>query len=306
MHVTEFLRVSITVSDLQRAERFFRDGFGFTTHEEKTLDDPAWAELMGVPPTTKGHAKRLRLGAQEIGLTAFDPPGRPYPEPRASNDRVFQHFAIVVEDIEAAWSNLQRLSPTPISTQGPVRLPDKTGGVSACKFRDPDGHPLEFLHLPPGVGDPVWQRGAGAQPLGFDHTAIVVEDVDRSISFYSGLLGMRLGGQSLNTGVEQEQMDGLPGCVVDVVGLKPVDVPTPYVELLCYRQPPGRTPTDDIATTDIASTRQVLAVDDLGGILNRLEVAGTRFVSPGIVTLGNGSRAASIRDPDGHMIVLVQ
>jgi hypothetical protein len=29
------------------------------------------------------------------------------------------------------------------------------------------------------------------------------------------------------------------------------------------------------------------------------------FVSPGVVTLKDGGKAASIRDPDGHMILLM-
>jgi hypothetical protein len=91
-----------------------------------------------------------------------------------------------------------------------------------------------------------------------------------------------------------------------VVGLEPADVPTPHLELLHYRQPPGRVPSTDVQVTDIASTRQVHRVDDLDGLVGRLKVAGVPFVSPGIVTLGAGGRAASVRDPDGHMIVLTQ
>jgi hypothetical protein len=30
------------------------------------------------------------------------------------------------------------------------------------------------------------------------------------------------------------------------------------------------------------------------------------FVSPGVLTLKDGSKAAAIRDPDGHMIVLLE
>jgi catechol 2,3-dioxygenase-like lactoylglutathione lyase family enzyme len=306
MHVSALLRVGMTVSDLRQAEAFYCDGLGFAAGNETVIDDPAWARLMGVDSDVTARAVAMRLGAQEIELVAFDPPGRPYPDTRAANDRWFQHIAIVVNDIEGVSARLERLSSSPISTGGPQLLPANTGAVTAFKFRDPEGHPLELLRFPPGVGDAAWHHGEGSGPLGYDHSAIVVHDLERSLSFYTELLGFRVGGRSLNTGVEQDRLDGLSDCVVDVVGLAPADVPTPHLELLHYRQPPGRVPSADVRTTDIASTRQVYRVDDLDSLVGRLEEAGATFVSTGIVTLGNGERAASVRDPDGHMIVLRQ
>jgi len=306
MHVSELLRVGMTVSDLRRAEAFYRDGLGFVRGSETVIDDPAWALLMGVASAATARTLRMRLGAQEVELVAFDPPGRLYPDVRTAEDEWFQHVAIVVADMEGAYTQLERLSPASISTDGPQLLPPNTGGVTAFKFRDPDGHPLELLHFPPGVSDSAWRHGKGLRPLGYDHSAIVVENIERSLAFYTDLLGFRVGGRSLNKGVEQDRLDGLKDCVVDVVGLEPADVPTPHLELLHYRQPPGRAPSTDVQATDIASTRQVLRVDDLDGLVGRLEEAGAVFVSPGIVTLGNGERAASVRDPDGHMIMLTQ
>ena len=56
---------------------------------------------------------------------------------------------------------------------------------------------------------------------------------------------------------------------------------------------------------DVAAARQVHAVDDLIALVRRLEAADAPFVSPGIVTLKDGGKAAAVRDPDGHMIVLM-
>ena len=306
MHVTEFMYVSTTVGDLRRTETFYGDGLGLTRVGEAVIEDPAWARLMGVESAFTVRALRMRLGTQEIELVNFDPPGAPYPEPRAGNDRWFQHIAIVASDIDDAYERLESRSPTHISTHGPQLLPANTGGVTAFKFRDPDGHPLELLYLPPDVGDAAWHSGKGSEPMGYDHSAIVVEDVERSIAFYTNLLGFRVSGRSLNTGIEQDRLDGLTNCVVDVVGLEPAEVPTPHLELLCYRRPPGRTQTKDIDASEMASTRQVHRVDDLEGLVGRLRNAGVTFVSTDIVTLRTGDRAAAIRDPDGHIIVLMQ
>ena len=46
---------------------------------------------------------------------------------------------------------------------------------------------------------------------------------------------------------------------------------------------------------------EVLAVDEA---LGRLEAEDGTFVSPGVVILEDGGKAAAIRDPDGQMIVL--
>ncbi len=306
MQVAEFLCVSTTVAELRRAETFYRDGLGFERGDETAIDDPAWARLMGAPTIDTVRCLRMRLGAQEVELVAFDPPGRSYPDVRASNDPWFQHIALVVEDISGTFDGLERLSTTSISIGGPQLLPVNTGGVTAFKFRDPDGHPLELLYFPPGVGDPVWHGVNDSRPLGYDHTAIAVGDVERSIAFYTDLLGFRVAGRSLNAGVEQDRLDGLSQCEVDVVGLAPADVPTPHVELLHYRAPRAEGAGLDIEANDIACTRQVHRVDDLDGLADRLKKSGVAFISPGIVTLRDGGRAATIRDPDGHMIVLTQ
>ena len=73
--------------------------------------------------------------------------------------------------------------------------------------------------------------------LGYDHSAISVAEVDRSAAFY-GLLGLEQASRQLNSGAEQERLDGLPeGDVVDVVAMRPAAAPTPHVELLAYRTP---------------------------------------------------------------------
>jgi len=254
---------------------------------------------------TTARAIDVAVGQQVVKLVAFDPPGRPYPSERASNDQWFQHFSLVCGDIATVWERLEGGSPGEITKSTPVRLPPNTGSVTAFKFRDPEGHPLELISFPRGVGAPVWQETRGTGIVGYDHTAISVMDVDRSIAFYTGLLGFHVGGRSLNRGPEQDRLDGLTGCEVDVVALQPVSVATPHVELLHYRTPPGRALSAQVQANDVASARQIHKVDDLAAMVGRLETEGVTFVSPGVVTLKDGREAASIRDPDGHMIVLM-
>jgi catechol 2,3-dioxygenase-like lactoylglutathione lyase family enzyme len=304
MAVRQLIRVSITVADLSAAAAFYRDALGLEVGPEQSLTDPAWDRLLGLRQGTKARAADVAIGRQTIKLVAFDPPGWSYPKPRASNEQWFEHVALVTGDVKAAWQRLEAASPETITRSGPVRLPPNTGGVTAFKFRDPEGHPLELISFPKGVGDPVWQQQARSGIAGYDHTAIAVDDLDQSLAFYTEQLGMRIVGRSLNQGSEQDRLDGLKDCQVDVVALAPQQVP-PHLELLHYRTPEGRSLSAAIGASDVASARQVYRVDDLDALASRLEAADVAFVSPGIVALKSGARAAAIRDPDRHMIVLM-
>lgn len=204
----------------------------------------------------------LAFGDARLELTAAT--GAAYPEPRSANDAWFQHFALAVADIEAAAAAVLAAGATPISHGGPQLLPPNTGSVTAYKFRDPDGHPLE-LSLIPGS---AWLRDAapGAVFLGVDHTAVAVADLVASQRWYEAR-GFREIGRSRNTGPEQDRLDGLDGVVVDIVALAPPG-PGPHLELLCYRAPSAAAPRR-VADGDIAATRMLMtgggAAIDLDG-----------------------------------------
>lgn len=304
MPVTQFLTVSITVAHLARTVAFYRDWLGLEIGLERALEDSAWTSLLGLEQGTAARVVDVAIGQQVLELVAFDPPGRPYSSECASNDQWFQHVALVSGDIAAVWERVGGGSPGAITKGPPVVLPPSTGSVTAFKFRDPEGHPLELISFPRKLGDPQWQSKGRSGIVGYDHSAIAVMDVERSIAFYTELLCFKMGGRSLNAGVEQDRLDGLTDCEVDVVALQPASLVMPHLELLHYRTPTGRPSTSEVRANDVTSTRQVHKVDNLDALVGQLEAAGVTFVSPGILTLKNGGKAAAIRDPDGHMIAL--
>jgi catechol 2,3-dioxygenase-like lactoylglutathione lyase family enzyme len=305
MPVTRLLRVSITVADLTATAAFYRDWLGLDVGPEQSVGDPAWAELLDLEPGSNARTVDITIGQHAIKLVQFDPPGQPYPAMRASNDQWFEHVALVTGDMNSVWERLEGGTPGEVTIGAPVLLPPNTGSVTAFKFRDPEGHPLELISFTSGVGAPVWHQTPGSGILGYDHTAISVMDIERSVAFYTGLLGFQIGGRSLNQGPEQDRLDGLPACEVDVVALQPSEMATPHVELLHYRTPPGRSLTAPVNANDVAAARQIHQVGDLDTLTKRLKEADVPFVLPSIVTLKTGARAAAIRDPDGHMIVLL-
>ncbi len=266
-------RVAIVAGDTDRLTRFYVD-LGFTADNARAA--PEEATLAEARTAT---ARTLRIGRQTVELVAFDPPGAAYPLPARSTDPWFQHIALIASDIDAAMGRLRATGGwTPISRAGIDRLPERAGGVSAFKFRDPEGHPLEFLAFPSGKTPEAW-RGSGPGLLGYDHSAIGVTDVATSIAFWRGEMGFALGARTLNEGPEQAALDGLDAPVVDVVAMRP-GTPTPHVELLGYHVGHRVKPVA-VGARDRAATRLVLAADGVA--------------APYLT-----------RDPDGHWLQLVR
>ena len=273
--VAALARVDMICGDPRQLAEFYAAAFGFG-HE------------------TDAEGIALTLGRQRIGLRRMPPGGRPYPDDVAGWSPLFQHCAIIVAEMTAAYARLAAVPGwTAISTAGPQRLPAASGGATAFKFRDPDGHPLELLAFPAHATPPQWVSCDGALCLGIDHSAISVADTAASIAFYAGL-GLAHAGGSLNHGMEQAQLDGVPGAVVEVTALAPPH-PTPHVELLCYRGSYDRRAHH--AAEDASATRLVFSVDDRAAV----SALCTRL-SLSIVQDDAGTTL--LRDPDGHLICL--
>ncbi|GJD45317.1 hypothetical protein AFCDBAGC_3188 [Methylobacterium cerastii] len=287
-----------TVADLARTEAFYRDGLGFA---QVGSIEPLPAAIADAYGSDGAVAARLtmRLGAQFVAFLAFDPPGAPYPDVPLANDPVFQHLAIPVRAMEAAHAQLLRLSPQSISHGGPQVLPESSGGVTAYKFRDPDGHPLELIAFPGGPAAERWRTAPGLF-LGIDHSAITVTNLDRALGFYADLLGLRVAGRGLNAGETQARLDGVPDPVVDVVGLEPPVCVTPHLELLHYRRPDTKRPTPaPYGPRDPATTRLVFEADDVTATTEAIRRAGYR------VRLSADGRSAYAEGPDGHGLRVV-
>jgi catechol 2,3-dioxygenase-like lactoylglutathione lyase family enzyme len=280
--------ISRVVSNLDRAESFYRSALGFRRMSAGPVD----AEVLRVLGVGDARANelRMRIGEEELVLVQFLADCRAYPVESRSDDLWFQHLAIVVSDMDRAYSRLRStVGWRPISSDGPESLPASSGGVRAFKFRDPDGHPLELLWFPPGRGRPEWHERALAAPtdepfLGIDHSAVSVSSTRRSLAFYRSL-GLHVAERSLNRGPEQSRLDGLGAARVRVTGLRPASDGGPGLELLAYR-PPGR-------------ARETWNVTDLS----------TDWTTLTAVMAGAANDAAqdriAVSDPDGHRFVLV-
>jgi catechol 2,3-dioxygenase-like lactoylglutathione lyase family enzyme len=310
LEATSVDAIGLTVSDLASALEFYTGVLPFVKVSDEELSGRPFELLSGVFGA-RARVARLRLGTEHIELTEFlAPRGRPFPADVRPNDRVFQHIAIVVSNLDRAYQALRRHQVEHAST-GPQRLPDwnpGAGGIGAFYFRDPDRHFLEIIAFPREKGEPRWQDASAGLFLGIDHTAIVVDDTERSLAFYRDTLGLEVAGESENYGIEQEHLNNVFGARLRITALRAQT--GPGVELLEYLSPrDGRPAPVDLRANDVAHWQTTIVTSRLDPLLRLARAHRVALVSPGPIDttpLPTGFRSGALtRDPDGHGIRLV-
>ena len=303
--------IGMTVSDMDASVDFYSKVLSFEKVSDVEVTGEDYERLQGVFGL-RMRVVRMRLGDEFIELTEYlAPKGRPIPIDSRSNDRWFQHIAIITSDMDKAYALLRQHRVEHAST-GPQRLPDwnkNAGGIKAFYFRDPDKHWLEILQFPEGKGDTKWQR-KDRLFLGVDHTAIVVSNTEASLKFYRDVLGLRVAGTSENYGTEQEHLNNVFGARLRITSLR-AGSGGPGIEFLEYLAPrDGRPAPADERASDLFHWQTTLVVNAADAFAQNLVADNFRFVSPGVVTIAGGrlgfSKGLLARDPDGHVMALVE
>ncbi len=303
--------VGMTVADMDRAVDFYSTVLSFKKISDVEVLGTEYEQLQGLFGI-RLRVVKLQLGQELIELTEYlTPKGRPIPIDSRSHDRWFQHIAIVVSDMDQAYQQLRRFKVQHSST-APQRIPDwnkAAAGVRAFYFKDPDGHNLELIYFPPGKGDPKWKKSTNQTFLGIDHTAIVVSNTAESLKFYRDFLGLKLAGESMNSGPEQEHLNNVKGARLQISGLRASA--GPGVEFLEYLEPrDGRSVPRDTRPNDLMHWQTTLVVKDLKAFAEGLQQNRSSLVSEGIVTFPaqrlGFAKGVLIRDPDGHTIRLIE
>ena len=297
-----------TVADLDRARDFYVRILGFRADGEREEAGPELERRTGVF-AARTRMARLALGNECLELTEYlAQKGRPVPSDARSNDRDFQHVAIVVSDMDRAYARL-REARVEHASSGPQELPawnPNAGGIKAFYFRDPDRHVLEVIWFPPGKGAARWHPTGKNPPLtlGIDHTAVVVSDTEASLAFYRDRLGLPEAGHSENYGPEQERLNGVFGARLRITQVRAPK--GPGIEFLEYLAPrDGRPYPADERGSDLFHWHVRLVSADGPGL-----VAALRSVRAAFVTLPGGNAPSStllplrVRDPDGHVLQL--
>ncbi|NJL87844.1 MAG: VOC family protein [Leptolyngbyaceae cyanobacterium SM1_1_3] len=298
--------IALTVSDLDRILQFYVQALGFEFVSDLALTD------VGKAPTDKTPVRvvTLRLGQESIALMHYpDAESKPIPADSQSNDLWFQHFAVVVSDIDAAYRHLKTFDIEPISTQPQTFPPANAASaqIQAFKFTDPDSHNLEIIQFPPDKGEAKWQQKTDRLFLGIDHSALAVATTAESLAFYRDLLGLQVAGSSFNWREVQSRLDDLPKATVNVTTLQAANGGI-GIELLDYLRPtPSRPFPADWTRRDIAHMHIELTVADLEQAIAQLKTRGVSYTALSLLhpDASPYRQGVLIKDPNGHALLLL-
>ena len=303
--------VGMTVSDMDRSVDFYSKVLNFKKVSDTEVYGDAYEHLLGIFGL-RIRVVHMQLGDETIELTEYlTPEGKPFPRDTRSNDLWFQHIAIVVSDMDKAFEQLRQNKVRYAST-APQTIPASNkaaAGIRAFYFRDPDGHYLEIIYFPPGKGNSKWHGNGDKLFLGIDHTAIVVDDTEESLKFYRDALGMKVAGESMNYGTEQEHLNNVFGAVLRITGLWSPE--GPGIEFLEYLAPGGGRPAPvDEKANDLAHWQTTLETGNSDGLVESLRDKGYSVVSGGAVEVPDGEidfkKGFLVRDPDGHVMQVIE
>jgi catechol 2,3-dioxygenase-like lactoylglutathione lyase family enzyme len=303
--------VGMTVSDMDRSVEFFSKVLSFEKIRDVEVHGAEYEKLQGVFGL-RMRVARMKLGDEMIELTQYlAPEGRPIPADWRSNDHSFQHIAIVVSDMDKAYQQLRAHKVRHAST-GPQTIPASNkaaAGIRAFYFKDTDGHNFEIIYFPPGKGDPRWQQKSDKLFIGIDHTAIVVSSTQNSLKFYRDLLGMKLAGESMNNGTEQEHLNNVAGARLHISGLRATS--GPGIEFLEYLAPrDGHPAPKDTRANDLWHWQTTLSTANASAAARSFNGTRARMISPGIARVPDETfgftKGFLARDPDGHGLQFVE
>jgi catechol 2,3-dioxygenase-like lactoylglutathione lyase family enzyme len=143
--------------------------------------------------------------------------------------------------------------------------------------------------------------------LGGAHFGFTVGNLERSLEFYHGLLGLKLLGVMERKGEEISRIVGLPGACLKIAFLELSDSAGIALELIEYVSPRGN--RVDPRPCNAGVGHLCFKVDDLQSAFAALSRKGVRFRSdPVEVTSGinKGARTVYFSDPDGIPLEMFQ
>jgi glyoxylase I family protein len=139
-----------------------------------------------------------------------------------------------------------------------------------------------------------------------DHISVTVSDLDRSLTFYRDLLGLREVERHLLEGETISKMAGKSDVVLQVVRLAAPDTPGILLDLQQYISPEGG--VSDATLGDTAHAHFCFGVPDVWAAYRELSAKGVAFVSEPVSFDLDWAilHVVFFKDPDGFVLELVE
>lgn len=144
------------------------------------------------------------------------------------------------------------------------------------------------------------------------HFSFTVSDIDRSIDWYTGVLGLELVHRQRGDNDYTRTLVGMPDAVIEAAQFRVPGVnpgrSTHMLELVQY-EAPAPNAVLDLSTNNVGAAHLAFIVEDIQAEYERLCAEGVEFRNPPVtVTAGAnaGGAACYFRDPDGITLELMQ
>jgi catechol 2,3-dioxygenase-like lactoylglutathione lyase family enzyme len=137
----------------------------------------------------------------------------------------------------------------------------------------------------------------------FDHVGITVADLDTVTGFFVGL-GFEIEGRTVLEGEFLDTVVGIPDSRTEMVMLRPPQGGT-GLELATFIRPNHEPGSPGAMANELGLRSVAFKVDDIQGVLDRLEADGYRPVG-GVGEYEGVWRMASVRGPEGIIVSLAQ
>jgi catechol 2,3-dioxygenase-like lactoylglutathione lyase family enzyme len=149
---------------------------------------------------------------------------------------------------------------------------------------------------------------AFAQITKVDAIGITVKEMDRSVKFYTEVLGFKKVSDTEATGEQYEKLTGVFGLHIRTVRLQLGDE---FIELTDYLTAGGRSIPEDQRSNDLFFQHIAIVVSDMDKAYQQVKKNNAEFVStapqtlPKSIPAAEGIKAFYFHDPDNHNLELI-
>ena len=136
------------------------------------------------------------------------------------------------------------------------------------------------------------------------HFSFTVSDMESSLAFYTGILGMEVGSDVIIQESRDHSVTRIPDARLRIVHLRTYGS---VIELIQYLSPIGK--PLNTRTCDTGSAHLAFVVDDMEASYRELQRKGVHFKSDPVVTgteAGTIVKSVYFLDPDGITLELVE
>jgi catechol 2,3-dioxygenase-like lactoylglutathione lyase family enzyme/uncharacterized protein YndB with AHSA1/START domain len=294
-------QMAISVSDVQRSHRWYRDIFGYQESGGTTWSPLVGADKVQGAPEATSECWWLMDQQRYFQVELFEfakPVGKPIPADWRPCDIGYTMIGIHVDDFAETLRKLERRRVATLSD--PIGEP---GSRRVC-VKDPDGVLLEIMEDDPLSSSNPRERPYPDVPCATRFMTVSVPDLEEARSTWVNVMGLQETQLTLH-GPEHEMLWGLGGATRESFVVDAQDI---FIEVVHYSDPVGKPWPEGYYITDIGILNLAIGYDtyeDIEAAAKRVEEAGFRFNVPVQTTLMPFTALTYVNDPMGFNIEML-